>query len=62
MCMKEQATYCQRLQKEVIARRLVRRLTDAELDELLVLLRSDNGKPFNERIVRPEYRESNHID
>lgn len=60
--MQEQFTYCERLQKEVTVRRLVRRLTDAELDQLLEVLRSDNGKPFNERVIRKEHGESNHVD
>lgn len=62
MCMQEQQLYCERLQKEVTVRRLVRKLTDAELDQLLEMLKSDNGKPFDERVVRKEYGESNHVD
>jgi len=57
-----QESYNKRLIKEVEARKKIRQLSDTQLDELLELLRNDDGKSFNERIICPEYRESNHID
>lgn len=57
-----QITYNERLLKETEVRRRIRLLDDTNLDKLLELLRSDDGKPFDERTIRKEYRESNHVD
>jgi hypothetical protein len=58
----EQQKYNERLLKEVAIRKKILQLTDQEVDDLLELLRSNDGKPINERIVREEHRESNHVD
>lgn len=62
MCNKEQELYCERLQKEIAVRRLLSNLTDENLDNLLKLLRSDNGIPTDERTLRTEHRESDCVD
>jgi hypothetical protein len=60
--MNEQESYNKRLIKEVEVRRRARLLDDEQLDDLLELLRRNDGKPFNERTIRPEHGESNHVD
>jgi hypothetical protein len=60
--MSEQEVYNKRLVKEVEIRRRIRQLSDTQLDKLLSKLRNDDGSTVNEGTVRPEHRESNHVD